>query len=237
MVYDAKRQSTLLYGGCIDAGCLNADGLELWEWNGSVWNEIPSSPASSPAPAPSLDALMVYDPNGGRATFAALDDFDVQWTTDLYTYEVIGDACTSSATCDTGVCEDGVCCQAACASPCDTCNPPANPGVCASRTACVTSCDGDHTLVTSDGQGTVDCSPFGCEPGGKCKTTCTSPVDCAAPNVCDPSSSTCVAPKASASGGSSGCVVVHGDDEGVPVWLAAALVAAAVAVAKRRRGR
>jgi hypothetical protein len=237
MVYDTTRGSTLLYGGCVDVNCFVVPGIDAWEWNGTAWRDVPASPASPPAPPPSTDARMAYDAQHGRTLVAYGQGLGVDAVMGLYDYQVVGDACLSGATCDTSVCEDGVCCEAACESPCDTCNSSTSPGVCASRVACVTSCDGNHTLRTSDGKGTVDCSPYECEPGGKCKTTCTSPVDCASPSVCNPSGRCVPPPSGQGDGGSgsTGCVV--GDGEPPTWWLAAVAIAAVAVVAKRRRGR
>jgi hypothetical protein len=245
MAYDSTRKSTLLYAGCsqlISGACAGAQP-DVWEWTGSAWRDIGVSASSGTAPAPDQSMQMAFDPKHGRMLVAygrgpGVATFVVQ----LLEVHVIGDACTGNATCDTGVCEDGVCCEAACTDPCDSCNTPASPGVCSSRPSCVLACDGDHTLTTSDGKGAKDCSPYECEPGGKCKMTCTNAADCAVPDVCDPSSHSCVPPQGGSGGGgaggggkSSGCALGQGDV--LPGGLALVAVAMAVARARRRAAR
>jgi len=245
MVYDTARQSTLLYAGCSGVvqgvGCA-ATPVDAWEWNGAAWHDIPTAPYANPGPVPDQSIQMAYDSQSRRMLVADGDGLSgTSLESSLLEYYVVGDACASGSTCDTSICQDGVCCEATCADPCDSCDTPASAGVCASRPACVTACDGDHTLTTSDGKGSIDCSPYECQPGGKCKTTCTTAADCVSPNVCDPSSHTCVTstggPKGGAGGGSSGCVAGGGEESRVPEGLAVLAFGLAFVVARRRRNR
>lgn len=83
---------------------------------------------------------------------------------------------------------------------------------------------------------TSDCSPYRCNTDGTCKLSCASVDDCALGLVCDPDSSTCVAPPP-AEGGEEGCACsVPGrgaHDGGVPF----AAIGLALAALARRRSR
>ena len=59
MVYDAKHDRTIMFGGFVGTGEIE-DG-ETWEWNGSRWRLI----ASSPAPSGRTGHTMAFDPHSG----------------------------------------------------------------------------------------------------------------------------------------------------------------------------
>jgi len=66
MVYDEKRNVIVLYGGegCADVACDTRVDLEdLWEWNGSLWKEIPKA---GTWPGLRSRHAMAYDPSRGQ---------------------------------------------------------------------------------------------------------------------------------------------------------------------------
>jgi hypothetical protein len=134
------------------------------------------------------------------------------------------------------VCADATSCKESCTTGAD----------CATGYACVSgkcaatgTCDGAHT-ITSTGGATTDCTPFDCDTTrNSCKVTCTSPLDCAAPNVCD-ATGTCTAPPTNDStspGSSGGCSAAPGGESssgnGASWYLFAAVAACGM---RRRRG-
>ena len=95
--------------------------------------------------------------------------------------------------------------------------------------ACGAACDGDHTIKQT-GAPDVDCAPFKCE-GSRCKNTCASVKDCAAPSVCSLEGQ-CAAPAETTpgSGGVCGCKVVGGGGQAAAsAHVSGALFALAVA--------
>jgi hypothetical protein len=240
MAYDSTRGMTILYAGCAlpSNGCLGTPS-DAWEWTGSAWLDL--AVASSSVSEPVIDESMQIAFDATTARILVLDGFAQgagATAASLFEAHVVGDSCTSAATCDTNFCHDGICCEAACADPCDSCNTTASPGICASRASCVTTCDGNHTLTTSDGNGTVDCSPYECAPGGMCKTSCTNAADCAQPNVCESSSQSCIPPRAGGGGDSkSGCAAAAGAESSTQAALVLLTIAGGALGVRRRRAR
>lgn len=92
------------------------------------------------------------------------------------------------------------------------------------------SCDGDHTIVTPEGEKT-DCGAYKCE-GAKCKTTCVSVLDCVSPAECN--AGECV-PFQEVERPDSGCATSGGvlAPPGPTVFLG--IAAAAFGLSRRRR--
>jgi hypothetical protein len=235
LTFDAARGVALAWGGCTnDASSCTSPPPNMWSWNGAVWAEEPlASGQPSLTPTPSNGQAMTYDDARERVVLVTLGpDVGVPIGA-TYEYHARGEICTSASSCDTQVCSNGACCEAACTDPCDVCDSPENPGICTTRKGCVASCDGDHTVTSSDGQSTIDCSPYECNPGGTCKTSCTTPTDCASPNVCN-AADRCVGP--TGGGGDDtqgGCTVASGSRE-EPFLAIAGLF---LVMRRRRRSR
>jgi len=60
-------------------------------------------------------------------------------------------------------------------------------------------CDGDHSILGSDGRTATDCTPYRCDPQNRCRTQCSDVDQCAAPFLCS-AEGQCVAPPTSTSG-------------------------------------
>jgi len=123
--------------------------------------------------------------------------------------------------------------------------------VCATATACKTSCTGDSDClagyrceggrclavalcdgsVVRKGTETVDCGAYTCEQSGVCRTSCASVAECTLPNVCA-ADGACVPPPEPPDAGCT--LAAPGPREGAR-GLAVVLVAALVFVARRRR--
>jgi hypothetical protein len=105
--------------------------------------------------------------------------------------------------------------------------------VCNTATAACTlgdTCVG--SVVTHVDGSTVDCAPYVCESGGRCKTTCTITADCLSPKICD--GAACVDPVDAATAQAGGCAASPG---GVRSFGALVLLGALVSALRRRRGR
>ena len=141
-------------------------------------------------------------------------------------FSASGQACGAALECATGFCAQGVCCDSSCTGECQSCKQDAHKGVCSpiNEGSCGAACDGDHTLKQI-GAPDVDCAPFKCE-GPRCKTSCASAKDCAAPFVCSLDGQCTAAPElAPGGGGVCGCKVV-GHDSPTPGGTNGALGAA-----------
>ena len=157
-------------------------------------------------------------------------------------FSQLGVACKEGLECATGFCAQGVCCDSTCTGECQACNQADHGGICSpiKEGACGAACDGDHTLKQT-GAPDVDCAPFKCE-GPRCKNTCASVKDCAAPFVCSLDGQ-CTAPAepTPGSGGVCGCKVVGaggaGSVPGGPASFALGLAALAAGIARAGRGR
>jgi hypothetical protein len=126
--------------------------------------------------------------------------------------------CADAATCLTACATDDDCIDGyACDAP--ECKPTA-------------SCDGDHTIRAADGKTTTDCAPFKCDAQNRCKTQCESVGDCANPFVCDASGACIAAPPHTIS---AGCGLARHPASTSAPSLALALMAALVALRRRRR--
>ncbi|MDB5216435.1 MAG: Branched-chain amino acid transporter, amino acid-binding protein [Myxococcaceae bacterium] len=152
-------------------------------------------------------------------------------------FSQLGVACKDGLECTTGFCAQGVCCDSTCTGQCQACNQADRPGICSPimEGACGAACDGDHTLKQT-GAPDVDCAPFKCE-GPRCKTTCASVKDCAAPFVCSLDGQ-CTAPTdpTAGTGGVCGCKVVgNGGGSGSSGMGALALGVVALVTRARRR--
>lgn len=101
-------------------------------------------------------------------------------------------------------------------------------GDCVPRTGA--SCDGAHSLISPDGTVT-DCSPYICE-GATCKPSCSSVLDCVAPNICDELSRACVPAAPNPVSDAGGCAMSTGALSTSP-W--ALLVGLGLVAALRRR--
>jgi hypothetical protein len=236
LAFDSTRGVALLWGGCTNAGSTcTYPAPSVFAWNGSEWGE--DAPATmdvhSPAPSVLSGQVWAFDDFRSRAVLLTAGADIAKTTNDTYVYYARGDACSSAGTCDTGLCANGACCEAACTDPCDVCDSATNPGVCTTRNDCVASCDGDHHVTSSDGKSSIDCSPYECDPGGTCKTSCTTPDDCASPNVCN-GKDRCVAPPngAPSTAPSGGCAMVENTQGG---FIAFGLLA--IALVRKRRIR
>ena len=153
-------------------------------------------------------------------------------------FSASGQACTEALQCATGFCAQGVCCDSSCTGECQSCSQDTHKGVCSpiNEGSCGAACDGDHTLKQL-GAPDVDCAPFKCE-GPRCKTTCASAKDCAAPFVCSLDGQ-CTAPPepVPGSGGVCGCTVVGHDARGTNGTLGAAFAVALLAWSRARARR
>jgi hypothetical protein len=130
-------------------------------------------------------------------------------------FSQLGVTCTEGLECATGFCAQGVCCDSSCTGECQACDQADRAGLCSpiKEGACGAACDGDHTLKQT-GAPDVDCAPFKCE-GPRCKNTCASVKDCAAPFVCNLDGQ-CAAPTepTAGTGGVCGCHVLGGASTG-----------------------
>jgi hypothetical protein len=159
-------------------------------------------------------------------------------------FSQLGVTCKEGLECATGFCAQGVCCDSTCTGECQACNQADHAGICSpiKEGACGAACDGDHT-VKQTGAPDVDCAPFKCE-GPRCKNTCASVKDCAAPFVCSLDGQ-CTAPAdpTPGSGGVCGCKVVgaggagSGSGAGGTGLLALGLAALASVAARAGRAR
>ena len=57
MAFDAARGKTVLFGGTIDLNGQTHYYEDLWEWDGSVWTQI----TTTPIPSPRLGPAMTFD--------------------------------------------------------------------------------------------------------------------------------------------------------------------------------
>jgi hypothetical protein len=159
-------------------------------------------------------------------------------------FSQLGVACKEGLECATSFCAQGVCCDSTCTGACQACNQADHAGICSpiKEGACGAACDGDHTLKQT-GAPDVDCAPFKCE-GPRCKNTCASVKDCAAPFVCSLDGQ-CTAPPepTPGSGGVCGCKVIgaggtgSGTGSGGTGALALGLAALASVTARAARVR
>ena len=111
----------------------------------------------------------------------------------------------------------------------------AESGTCVSRDAAF--CEKDHITLVAPSGDTTDCAPYKCE-GTRCRDTCSSKDDCAAPNECTKDGYKCVAPlPPTGDPGAGGCACratnVHGDGSGNELGA----VGVALFLARRRRRR
>ena len=153
-------------------------------------------------------------------------------------FSQLGVACKEGLECVTGFCAQGVCCDSSCTGECQACNQADHAGICSpiKEGACGAACDGDHTLKQT-GSPDVDCAPFKCE-GPRCKNTCASVKDCAAPFVCSLDGQ-CTAPAepTPGTGGVCGCKVVGGGATGFGSGGGAVFAMGLAALLSRARAR
>ncbi|MFI5301032.1 MAG: hypothetical protein ACHREM_23360, partial [Polyangiales bacterium] len=102
-------------------------------------------------------------------------------------------------------------------------------GNCAPTTA---TCKDATTSIGTDGTEHA-CTPYVCGTTGSCLQSCATTNDCSGGNVCELSSSLCVTPSTTSSGGCGVARTTSERDEGV-AWVIAAL-GAAIAIGRRRR--
>src|SRR5262249_32638933 len=103
------------------------------------------------------------------------------------------------------------------------------PGFVCDSAACIPrkpTCDGDHTLVGSDGTRT-ECAPYKCS-GTQCLARCDSAAQCAPDHACN-GDGVCIVPdQAGQTGGDAifgGCSVAAGPPPSPPLpWLAVLLL-------------
>jgi len=91
-----------------------------------------------------------------------------------------GQAATSGASCASGNAADGVCCDTACAGACDSCAVAGKIGTCTTTPATA---------------GSPSCSPYLCQSGAACPTSCTSDANCVTGTFCS-SAGTCTTRRA-----------------------------------------
>jgi MYXO-CTERM domain-containing protein len=90
--------------------------------------------------------------------------------------------------------------------------------------------------VVTDGHGNmIECSPYNCQGDGKCRTTCASVNDCAAPNVCDGTGHCVVSSGNGDAGGSGGCAVTAARERGDLAAIGLLLALVFVRRVRRRR--
>ena len=93
----------------------------LFEPSSGNWYATPNyiHPFQSVPSAAALDSGGILIAGG---YYASGVDTELRFAADIYTGGRLGQACTTSATCDSGYCVDGVCCNSACNGFCEACS-------------------------------------------------------------------------------------------------------------------
>jgi hypothetical protein len=200
LTYDAARRRVVLYAG---AACFGLCSLydELWEWNGTDWNE--RSPAL--VFSKGADTLTAYDAARRRTVMTRVVGGEP-----LAVYELAGYAerCARDDDCDTAHCNGGICCKVACGT-CSDCASTGDRCVAVRGQDDAESCNGDVTCdlgaacrsklgrpcksaddcASGACTGGVCCSSpvcgaYACDAQGACRTSCATDGDCAPGAAC-----------------------------------------------------
>ncbi|MGE3173908.1 MAG: kelch repeat-containing protein [Planctomycetota bacterium] len=98
MAYDLARGRVVLFGGLDGSGLPDA----TWEWDGVGWAQVAAPTATTPGPAPRVDAGMAYDPGTGltlltggvHPTLPFADQHGELWAWDGVSWRVLDSAQT-----------------------------------------------------------------------------------------------------------------------------------------------
>lgn len=198
IAYDTQRKRVVLFGGA-DYQTQFDDTWEMHSHGGSCaadseceTGHCVDGVCCEQASCGTCEACNGSDPGNCTAVTNAQDPDTCTGAkscgpTGLCDQFVNGQLCGPSTNCASGYCVDGVCCDQACTGACRVCSK-----------AKGATADGTCTVLGAGSAGSPSCSPFVCNGGAACPTSCAADSDCITGDYCA-ADGTCKAQKAQGS--------------------------------------